>query len=102
MFFSPDGTVKAYFIISNAEEIGAGKWVVNGNEFCFNVSWKSRQHSMTEVKCKKVYKLGADTIIQETLDTCSNYLSVYPDTQFFYKGDKVSDKYTAIKKLISQ
>lgn len=102
MYFSPDGTVKAYFIVSHGEEIGAGKWTVNGNEFCYVLSWKSRIDSMNEVKCKKIYKLGSDTIIQETKDTDSKYLSVYPDTQFLFKGDKVHDKYLAVEKLISQ
>ncbi|WP_413993152.1 hypothetical protein ACMDCR_14325 [Labrys okinawensis] len=31
MFFSPDGTVTGYVLISHAEEIGVGKWTVSGN-----------------------------------------------------------------------
>ena len=102
IFFSPDGTVKAYMTMSHAEEIGVGKWTVNGNEFCYDVTWKSKRESKNEVKCKKHYKFGSDTIIQETKDTDSNYLSVYPDTQFIFEGDKVSDKYMAVEELISE
>ena len=102
IFFSADGTVTAYDDESYAEEIGVGKWTATGNEFCYDVTWKSRRESITEVKCKKHYRLGSDTIIQETRDTDRNYLSEYPDTQFLYKGDKVNDKYTAIGKLIGQ
>ena len=102
IFFSPDGTVKAYATDSHAEAIAVGKWTVNGNEFCYDVTWKSKRESMNEVKCKKHYKLGSDTIIQETKNTDSNYLSVYPDTQFIFEGNKVSDKYMAVEKLISQ
>jgi hypothetical protein len=102
IFFSRDGTVKAYASMSHAEETAVGKWTVNGNEFCYNVTWKSKHESTNQVKCKKHYKFGSDTIIQETKDTDSNYLSVYPDTQFIFEGDKVSDKYMAVEELISE
>ena len=102
MFFSPDGSVTAYSTTGHAEEIGVGNWTVNGNEFCSDVNWKSKRENTKEIKCKKIYKLGSGTIIQETKDTNYNYLSVYPDTQFLYQGDKVHGKYLEVEKLISQ
>lgn len=86
VYWSADGTLTGYYPTKGDEGFGEGKWFVNGNELCYDMTWhgKDKTKPFNENRCAKYFKAKNVIWIENTKDVDK------------YQGDK----WTGIEKKL--